>query len=353
MENNNDPAGFDFETTKNWVTGIVQDPEGTARAYRDTGAPWKATFMHITLPVYAAAFIGSLLLGWLFGGSVMMAAPANAPVYALVSAAWMLGWVFVVAFIFDYFAGVFEGQRNFDAAFAALSLAAIPGALGSILGPLPWIGWLISLAAGIYTLVLAYRFVPIFLNVPDARRVVHFVVSLLVAFVVNLVVSGILASAFAPDLTETYSPSSSVETGSDSGGGMFGQFEDQANLAEQARADRYEPPADGRLTEEQVATYARNMERTAELRERLSGSFESAGDEEMSFGDLLSGAGNAARMGTAEMEVVKGAGGNWAEHRWVRRQLETARVQKDGSPAVEHNYALFEQYRDQIEQNDG
>ncbi len=52
------------------------------------------------------------------------------------------------------------------------------------------------------------------------------------------------------------------------------------------------------------------------------------------------GVGAALGMATAEMEVVKTGGGNWAEHLWVKRQLRIALIQKDISDAVKHNYEL-------------
>jgi hypothetical protein len=49
------------------------------------------------------------------------------------------------------------------------------------------------------------------------------------------------------------------------------------------------------------------------------------------------------------MEVVKTAGGNWAEHQWVKAQLETARIQKDLNETTAHNYGLFQEFQSEIE----
>ncbi len=122
-----------------------------------------------------------------------------------------------------------------------------------------------------------------------------------------------------------------------------------ANVAELASQDTYQPPDDGRLTESQVKSFARTLERTAALRERLGSQLETMEEKEPSLGDIFSGVNDAVRLGTAEMEVVKTAGGNWAEHQWVKNQIEIARVQQDSTPAVEHNYELFLEYQDQIE----
>lgn len=344
----NRDTSIDLNATQTWVLGVVKDPHATARAFRDGEPGWQHTLMTITLPVYVGAAVVGFVLSWIFGRPFMFGAVAAAPLLFLVSLAWSIAYVFVAALIFDVFAGVFGGRRDYDAAFAALSLAMVPAALGGILSPLPWLGWLIGLAAGIYALVLLYQFIPVFMTVPDSRRVAHFVVSLIVAIVINMVVATILGALYGPDLDD-YLDDAAIPA-SEAGGGLFGDFERQANFAEEASQDTYDPPADGRLTEDQVQMYARTMQRTAELRERLGKQLESMEDEGASIGDIFSGVTDAVRIGTAEMEVVKTGGGNWAEHEWVKTQIEIARVQQDSTPAVEHNYELFLEYRDQIEE---
>lgn len=345
-----DKETFDLNETVRWATGVTMNPHDTARAYQATGAPWRRTFLQITLPVYVGAAIAGFILSWIFGRPFMYGSVAGAPLLFLFSFAWSLAFVFVVVFIFDFFAGVFDGKRNYDAAFAALSLAMVPAVLGGVFSPLPWFGWLIGLAAAIYGLVLVYQFIPVFMTVPEDKRVVHFIVSLLVALVVNIVISALVAMTFAPDIADY---TRDVDTSAPDGSGILGNFERQADFAEQASRDTYDPPADGRLSEDQVAAYARTLQRTAELRERLSKKFEDMEEKGgASFGDIFSGVGDAVRLGTAEMEVVKTAGGNWKEHQWVKNQIETARVQQDSSPAVEHNYELFLEYRDEIEPYD-
>ncbi len=342
----NRDTGFNLNETRQWVTGAIADPHATAAAFRGSEPGWQHTLMVLTLPVYVGAAVAGFLLSLIFGTSFMFGAMASSPLWFLVSLAWSVAYVFVAALIFDVFAGVFEGRRDFDGAFAALSLAMVPAVVGGVLSPVPWIGWLIGLAAGIYSLVLLYHFIPVFMTVPEAKRVAHFVVSLIVAIVVNMVVAGLLGAMFGPDL-EDYLGESTVP---ESSGGLFGDFERQASVAEQASQDTYQPPSDGRLSEAQVRAFARTLERTAELRERLGRQMENLDEEAPSIGDIFSGVKDATRMATAEMEVVKTAGGNWAEHQWVRNQLETARIQKDGSPAIEHNYELFLEYQDRIEQ---
>jgi hypothetical protein len=53
-------------------------------------------------------------------------------------------------------------------------------------------------------------------------------------------------------------------------------------------------------------------------------------------------------MSTIEIEIVKSAGGNWAEHQWVKQTLRTAWLQKDVNDTVARNYALYEEYEDEL-----
>jgi len=338
---------FDIQATIQWATAVLQDPDGACVRYRDTGATWQQTFFQLTLPLYVLAFIVSGLLA-LIGGGSMLYGSLSVSVFVF-SSLWTLGWTFVIAYIFDYFAGTFGGVRGFDRAYAVVGLAIVPAAAGTALAPLPWIGWLLSLAASIYSFYLAYRFLPVFLDIPQASRNRHYVVSVLVSLLVNVVVSVVFLAVLAPSMIEQMS---TEQTSTSSGGvstGLFGGLERQASIAESAGLDTWDPPANGELTDAQVRAYADVLKKTRMLRDRLGSTLQGIEEKEASVSDVLNGVGDAMRMSTAEMEVVKTAGGNWAEHQWVREQLEVARIHQDLNDAVAHNYALFQKYRSEIE----
>ena len=178
-------------------------------------------------------------------------------------------------------------------------------------------------------------------------RMKHFLLSILASFVVNMLVTFSIGSLFIP-ATVFEAPSSQTGSG-EVNGGIFGGLERQANYAEEASKDTYQPPADGKLTERQVRVYVVVLKKTRALQDRLGKTLEKMeGDEQPSLSDIFSGVGDAVRMSTAEMEVVKTAGGNWAEHRWIRDQLRTAMIQKDISDAIKHNYALYQEHEQQL-----
>jgi hypothetical protein len=349
---------FDIQATIKWVTAVLTDPNAAAASYRATPASWQQSFLQITLPLYVVAFSVGGLVAAITGGSFLYA--GFTLTFFLFSLLWAMAWTFVIAFIFDYVGGMFDTERNFDRAYALVALAIVPAALGNALGSLPWLGWLLSLALGIYSLMLAYRFIPVFLELAEASRVKHFAISIIAALVVNVIVTMTLGAMFLPSVMQNldYSSDSGSRTSGETSAptGFLGALERQVELADAAAQDIYDPPSDGRLKEDQVEFLADTLLKTKRLRERLGKKFEKFDedktDKEPSLTDIFSGVGDAARMTTAEMEVVKSAGGNWAEHQWVRGQIEIARIQQDLNEETRHNYALFLKYQESIEENE-
>jgi hypothetical protein len=190
---------FDLQATLRWVSAVLKDPN-VASAYRETAPTWQQSFLQLTLPVYTAGYAIGLIVALVTGGTFLFGSPSVGMIILILI--WALAWTFVMAFIFDYLAGVFDGKRNFDAAYAVVALAIVPAAIGSAIGPLPLIGWLINLAASIYSLMLAYRFIPTFLEVPEASRTKHFALSIVAAIVVNIVVTFTIGSMFLPSFTQ-------------------------------------------------------------------------------------------------------------------------------------------------------
>src|SRR5690606_6684857 len=124
---------------------------------------------------------------------------------------------------------------------------------------LPWIGFLLAFGLFIYSLVLLWRIIPIYLEVPVGRRAGHYIATIVSCFValllVNLTVVAMLGGAALEQ-----------EMARDAQRGTFGGgIAGQAAVLAAAAEDTYTPPADGRLTETQVQAFVRVMQRTAEL----------------------------------------------------------------------------------------
>lgn len=351
---------IDINKTVALVRGGLLNAEATWKTYLEENNSWQQTAMVLTAPLLIANVVLSLIFSKLMGSQ---------SAYGYQSS-WFTGLLFglvlgaiavvVAAFVLNFLAGAFKGTRNFSRAFSAVSLAAIPAWVATAFSPLiPLLGVLLALAGAILSLVYLYRLMPLALNVPQEKRVLHFIVSLVAIIIVNMVLGAILGlsgagsdSAYTSGGNDTRAPATS---------GVLGEFTRQGELMQAAGEDTYTPPADGKLSEDQVEQYISVLKKTRSIQEeyaqklqKLSDDMESnqAAGKSVSLADIskaYSGVGSVVSASNAEMEVVKTGGGNWAEHEWVKQQLRTARYQQgEGSDAISHNYALYQEYREEL-----
>ncbi len=243
-------------------------------------------------------------------------------------------------------AGVFKGKADFPKGLAAASLASVPAWVGSLTAPLPFIGILLTLGLAIYSVVLLYRIIPRYLDVPQNYRIAHFAASLVAGFIAFTILS-----PFEPDFFqgthEELSRLSSDEPG------LSQEFQQAKDTMEAAEDDEYSPPANGQLTEAQVAAYVEIMTEARSLRREAESQMakleEKAEDQDNGshverFLEGMSGMSTFINLGLAEMKAVKSSGGNWAEHQWIRRQLESARIGRGRDDRTRHNYELYQRY---------
>jgi hypothetical protein len=342
---------IDLARTLKLVQGALFDAEVTWRGYLAEAGDWKKTAVLLTGPLIVAAAVVAYVLG-LLGSGVSLLGIRPTLASSLLSIVTGGIAVAVVAFIFSAFASFFGGKGTFALGLAATTLAFVPAYIGQALSGLPWIGWLLSIGLAIYALVLLWRIIPIYLEVPDGKRAAHYIASLVACVVVFLVLSTILGGAL---FGRAGNPSIGTQSGTPTSG-FLGGLARQGELMTAAEEDRYDPPSDGELTERQVREFVRVMERFAEVsierEQRLKEIAERAErDEQVSLrelGNVFSGVAEIAGLNTAEIEIVKSAGGNWAEHQWVKESLRTAWLQKDINDTVAHNYALYQEYEDQL-----
>ena len=347
---------LDLPRTIQLVKGGLFDAEATWRGYLPEAGDWKKTAVLLTGPLVVASAVVAYLLGVL-GGSVSL---FGAPTFTglLLGIVWGAIAAALVAFVFGAFASSLGGRGGFAIGLAATTLAFIPGYVGRALSGLPWIGWLLGLVLAIYSLVLLWRISPLYFEVPSEKRTTHYVVSLLASIVASWVVGLVvgIGALGGEQAVQRVAGADSAARSSAASGGILGGIARQADLISAAEADRYTPPSDGKLTELQVQEFIRVMERAKEAsaarQERLRQITEQAeSNQRVSLNDLsnvVAGITEVAGINTAEIEIVKSAGGNWAEHQWVREALRTAWLLKDGDEAVDHNYALYQRFEEQL-----
>jgi len=351
---------FDFKKTTDLVVGGLTRPQETWTSYLGENPSWQQTLVALTGPLIVANVLLSLLLSRMMGTMSPFGLAGNW------FAALVLGFVFacigfaVAVAVFNFLAGVFGGKSDFSRAFAAVSLAMIPAWVAGIVGAaIPWIGGLIGLAGAVVSLVFLYKIMPQALAVPDGKRVLHFVVSVIAVLVINVVVATLLGvgrmggGASGYDLGDRR-----YGRDSDSAPGMFGEMGRQANLIAAAGEDRYEPPADGKVSLDQARWVAKVADKAQQTYEeemarlkRLSEEIEDGDDPSPAdLAKMYQGMGSVMSLNTVEMEVVKTGGGNWAEYQWVCEQLRVARMQRgEGSDALAHNYELYGEFEDRLQ----
>lgn len=355
---------FDFKKTLGLVKGGLFNPQATWNDYLATNPGWQQTAIVLTGPLIVLNVLLGLILSRIMGGYLAYGLHTNFVMALIMGLVLAVVGFLVAVFVFNFLAGVFKGNPNFDRAFAAVSLAAIPAWIAGIVGALiPGVGFLIALAGAIVTLVFLYKIMPLALGVPPDKRVVHFIVSIIAIFIVNVVLSMTFGtSAIRSEMErEGMIGERSSSAPAAAGSGFIGALERQGRLMEEAGQDTYVPPEDGKLSEEQVEDYAGVMRKTQAAHEQYNRKMEAIAEdieakeqagETPSAGDLAKiygGVGGALAANNAEMEIVKSAGGNWAEHQWVKEQLRIAQLQQgEGTEAIEHNYELYQEYADEL-----
>ena len=343
---------FDFTRTLAVIKGAIFDPEPTWDRYLQDASDWKKTAILLTGPLIVVSVVLDYALDviipnrFAFTSGPSLLSMLMGLVMAAVAAV-------VIAFVFAILAGLFKGKNSFPLALAATTLAFVPGYLGRPLMHVPYVGWLLSFALGIYGLILLWRILPKFLDVPPTSRVGHYIASL-VTSVIAMMVIGLLFGANMIGSSMGTASIRNVDNVSDGAPtGMFGEMERQGRIMESAQEDSFDPPGNGELSKNQVQSFVGVLAKTRDYRadqakslEKLSEKAESG--DVASISDALSGMSSVMTIGNAEMEVVKTGGGNWAEHQWVREQLRVARIQKDINDAVKHNYGLYQEFKEEL-----
>lgn len=225
---------INLKRTSELVRGALFDSEATWRSYLPEAIDWKKTAFLLTGPLIVAAAIIAYLVGFLQSDSSLfgLARPTLlSTLLQIVLGAIVAG---LVALIFSALAGAFRGKSSFALALAATTLAFVPGYVGQAFAGLPWIGFLLSLGLGIYALVLLWRIIPIYLEVPDSKRAGHYILSLLASIVAMVILWTVIGKAMyesgaGPDMGNLSGANSAGEAS-----GVFATVSHQAELLEMA-----------------------------------------------------------------------------------------------------------------------
>ena len=186
------------------VKNILITPKTEWDAIAAETTPTKAVVTGYVLPLVVVAalagFVSSALIGHsmgFLGGTFRMPImwALGMLVYQIVAG---VAGVFLLAFIVDALAPTFGGQKNFNQAMKLVAYAYTAGAVGAVLGIVPWLGVLFAIAGGLYCIYLLYLGLPKLMKNPPEKSIAYTAVIIVVAIVVGIVISMVSAIIMAP-----------------------------------------------------------------------------------------------------------------------------------------------------------
>ena len=187
--------------------------------------PAIANFVKMSVLGFGTPLTGTMRVGFVTGLTQMV-----------VSYVLTLAMLYVVALIIDGLAKTFSAERNQVQALKASGYAATASMVASIAIIIPGIGWLISLAGGLYTIYLLYLALPVTMKAPPekagAYTAVVIVATIVLGFIINAVVlGGIMGAGAGPHLSSLGMPTS----GSSSADVQFDKNSPLGKLAEMGK----------------------------------------------------------------------------------------------------------------------
>jgi len=353
-------------------------PESIWREEIESKPSWKELLKYPVLPFVATVAIVSALLTMLFGyhipivgvirptlGDMTAQAVGTIVVYtiSLLAIGWFAAWL----------AGKMDGRDDMDCAVSMLFWVSVPSLIGQLLSPIPMVGIIIGIGLSIYSLVLFYKAIPPFLEVPQSNQAKHFILLLIASLVFSILLSATLGRLFEPtgmqekiqneiplskhvanqgSKKSTESPKSPDKYLEDFFSSMmegdYGQ-----DVIEESAKDSYTPPKDNRLSKAQVDAFVALAKKVKlvqkEQAEAMKKKYDKKEDqEEPSVSDLFNGFKDLSSMVTLEMKVVKSNHGNWSEYQWVKDRVREAYYTPSMNDTTQYNATLIEPYKEQI-----
>ena len=353
----------------------IVKPEPLWQEKAEATRAWMELYKTTILPVIAVVAIVSALLTKLFGyhipivgvirptmGDMLMQALGTIVIYSIsiLALGWLAAWL----------AGMMGGKDAMDRGVAMLFWTSVPSLAGQLLSPIPMVGWVIGLGLGIYTLMLLYRAIPVFMEVPTESRAKHFVLFLVASIAFSMLLGSTIGKLFSPsgmyeEMKESMPMSKEITAKEKTGeqkspdkyieeyvGSMMGGDYGQKVIEESAK-DSFMPPEDNLLTPKQVEEFVALAKKVAVVRKEQAEALKLKYDklekqDEASFADIFNGLKDLSGVATLEMKVVKSNGGNWAEYQWVKDRVREAYYTPSLNDASKKNAELIKNDREVI-----
>ena len=170
------------------------------------------SFLGVTTRMSVGAGIGRMILGYILS----------------------LVLVYVMAWIINALAGTFGAQSNMVQALKTVAYTWTASWIAGIAVIIPWLGLLIVIAGGIYSIYLLYLGLPHTMKCPPEKAAGYTAVSVIIAIVLGWVVSLILGMVFVGAMGGMHITNSSGDNVTIDGNSALGKLAAMGQRAEQA-----------------------------------------------------------------------------------------------------------------------
>ena len=188
---------------------IAAEPDTVAGLYKNY------IMIVAAIPVLAM-FVKNSLIGHSFLGVTVRTGFFSGLFGMLLTYALSLGMVYVLGLIINALAPSFGGEKNQLQALKTAAYALTAAWLAGIFVLLPWLGYLLMLAGGIYSIYLMYLGLPVTMRGPPEKAVGYTAVVIVIAFLLNLIIGAMTSGLNMPNYSNTNRSGNSVTFDSDS-----------------------------------------------------------------------------------------------------------------------------------------
>ncbi|MGY0798140.1 Yip1 family protein [Lysobacter sp. A286] len=179
------------------VTSILFSPKSEWPVIADEPASVKSLYTGYIMILAAIPAVFGFIKGSLIGHSafgVSVTTSIMAGLFGMV-VSYILSLVvlYVIALIINALAPTFGGQKNQLQALKVVGYAWTAAWIAGIATIIPWLGWLIALAGGIYSIYLLYLGLPHTMKCPPEKAAGYTAVSVIIAVVLSVLLGVVVA----------------------------------------------------------------------------------------------------------------------------------------------------------------
>ncbi|MEO7045217.1 MAG: Yip1 family protein [Ferruginibacter sp.] len=177
------------------VKNILITPKTEWEVINTESATSASLFTGYVLPLSIFAALGTVIKYFVFTGTILggygMKFIIASAVIAFVAS---IAAYYLTVIIVDMLAPSFNSEKNMGKSAQLVAYSGTPSYVGSFLSFIPFIGWLISLAAWVYGIYLMYLGIGPMKKTPEDKKVVYILVAYIIMIAIYFIIAAILGA---------------------------------------------------------------------------------------------------------------------------------------------------------------